>query len=144
MFDFQKCMVNSGTIIFTAFIREHDPDAAAFEYFLYLCTLYRNLVRADYTLLRLPWYVRSLTTNKEMFSVPLHCYSTTMKCVINTTWWLHNISVLEALLNHEEGKWFIMYPPRRQRGFSVLYFILCHEQHTIFHLQCNKMESEMG
>ena len=85
MFDFQKCMVNSGTIIFTAFIREHDPDAAAFEYFLYLCTLYRNLVRADYTLLRLPWYVRSLTTNKEMFSVPLHCYSTTMKCVINTT-----------------------------------------------------------
>ena len=65
MFDFQKCMVNSGTIIFTAFIRECDPDVAAFEHFLYLCTLYRTLVRADYTLLRLPWYVRSQTTNKE-------------------------------------------------------------------------------
>lgn len=58
-------MVDSGTIIFTAFIREHDPDATAFNRFLYLCTLYRNLVCADYTLLRLPWYVRSQTTNKE-------------------------------------------------------------------------------
>ena len=58
-------MEDSGTIIFTAFIREHDPDAIAFNHVLYLCTLYRALVCADQTLLRLPWYVRSQTTNKE-------------------------------------------------------------------------------